>query len=180
MSYDHLYIKILESITTFVFDVDGVLTDSSVMLLNDELVRVMNTRDGYAIRRAVMEDYRVCIITGGRNEFVKTRLAALGVQDIFLGAFDKLPVYEEYKAMYELSDDEILYMGDDIPDLAPMQQVALPTCPIDASPEIRSIAKYISPVKGGRGCVRDVIEQTLKVQNKWKLDVDITPPASDL
>lgn len=175
---NQLYLKTLNNITTFIFDVDGVLTDSSLFLLENELIRTMNARDGYAMRKAVQEGYRVCIITGGRNEAVKVRLEALGVQDVYLGAYDKVAVYEEYITGYELRDSEILYMGDDLPDHDVMTKVALPTCPADAAPEIKAVSTYISTVKGGHGCVRDVIEQVLKAQDKWSTPLGMPPPPS--
>lgn len=162
------YKEIMPQITTFIFDVDGVLTDGTVTVFtNGELVRTMSIKDGYALKTAVDLGYRVCIISGGSNEGVTLRLQALGVRDIFLGVHDKLKVLATYLATYNISLDNVLYMGDDIPDFPVMKIVGLPTCPKDAVPEIQRISNYISQKKGGNGCVRDVIEQVLKVQDKW-------------
>ena len=167
------YKEIMTGISTFIFDVDGVLTDGSVTIFpNGELIRTMNTRDGYALKTAVDLGYRVCIISGGTNEAVKSRLKGLGIQDIYLGAHDKIEQLNELVDMYEIQMDEILYMGDDIPDYPVMKLVGLPTCPKDAAPEIRDISAYISQNKGGKGCVRDVIEQVMKVQDKWQNHFD--------
>lgn len=151
----------------FVFDVDGVLTNGTLLVLPNELHRIMNIRDGFALKEAVDQGYHVAIISGGKSESVRTRLANLGVKDIYLGVTDKTEKLDELKLMYDLKEEEILYMGDDIPDYKVMHQVGIPTCPHDAIAEIRAFSIYISPFKGGDGCVRDVIEQTMKLQGKW-------------
>lgn len=151
----------------FVFDVDGVLTNGTLLVLPNELHRIMNIRDGFALKEAVDQGYHVAIISGGKSESVRTRLANLGVKDIYLGVTDKTEKLDELKLMYDLKEEEILYMGDDIPDYKVMHQVGIPTCPHDAIAEIRALSIYISPFKGGDGCVRDVIEQTMKLQGKW-------------
>jgi len=157
-----------KDINTFIFDVDGVLTNSQVLVLEDgKLLRQMSIRDGYAIKQAVKKGYRVCVITGGRSEGVKTRLQNLGVTDVYLGASDKMEQYEELVDIYDLEEANILYMGDDVPDYEVMRRVGLPTCPADAAPEIFKIALYVSPVKGGEGCARDVIEKVLKLNDDW-------------
>jgi 3-deoxy-D-manno-octulosonate 8-phosphate phosphatase (KDO 8-P phosphatase) len=162
------YLKTLEKITTFIFDVDGVLTNGSVFLLpGGEPIRVMNIKDGYALQLAVKRGYNIAIISGGKSEEVRKRFNNLGIQDVFLGADDKLSAYKEYILTYNLSSEEILYMGDDIPDIEVMQRVALPACPSDAATEIIQCSKYISALKGGEGCVRDIIEKVMKVQGKW-------------
>lgn len=167
------YKEIMPQITTFIFDVDGVLTDGTVTVFpNGELIRKMNTKDGYALKTAVALGYNVCIITGGTNAGIKTRLEGLGITDIYLGANNKIDQLEEYLASNKVSVDNVLYMGDDIPDYPPMELVALPACPKDAVPEIQNISKYVSQKKGGKGCVRDVIEQVLKVQDKWTTRFD--------
>jgi 3-deoxy-D-manno-octulosonate 8-phosphate phosphatase (KDO 8-P phosphatase) len=159
------YKEIMNDINTFIFDVDGVLTDSSVFVTNEgEILRTMNIRDGYA---AVESGYNVCIISGGSNEGVRVRLRNLGITDIHLGTPDKVQTFKEYIDIYNVKPENVLYMGDDIPDYHVMKLVGLPTCPQDASPEIKNICKYISHVKGGRGAARDVIEQVMKVQGKW-------------
>ena len=158
----------MNDITTFVFDVDGVLTDGSVFITNDgEMLRTMNIKDGYAMKTAIDCGYNVCIISGGKNEAVRIRLQNLGIKDIHLGCPDKIETFNNYTALYAINPEQVLYMGDDIPDYQVMNLVGLPTCPQDACPEIKSISKYISHKNGGKGAVRDVIEQVLKVQGKW-------------
>lgn len=162
------YKEIMNDITTFVFDVDGVLTDSSVFVTNEgEILRTMNIRDGYAMKAAVESGYNVCIISGGSNEGVRVRLRNLGINDIHLGTPDKVATFTEYTETYNIKPEQVLYMGDDIPDFHVMKLVGLPTCPQDASPEIKNICRYISHVNGGKGAARDVIEQVMKVQGKW-------------
>lgn len=158
----------MNDITTFIFDVDGVLTDGTIHVTETgELLRNMNIRDGYAMKAAVENGYQVCIISGGNNDGVRTRLRNLGITDIHLGVHNKVDVYKEYIDIYNISPHQVLYMGDDIPDFWVMQEVGLPTCPQDASPEIKKICKYISHINGGKGSVRDVIEQVMKVQGRW-------------
>ena len=164
------YKEIMNDITTFIFDVDGVLTDSSVHITpTGEMLRIMNIRDGYALKAAVESGYHVCIISGGSNEGVRIRLRNLGITDIHLGTPDKVETFKEYSELYQINPETVLYMGDDIPDYHVMQLVGLPTCPQDASPEIKTISKYISHKNGGKGAVREVIEQVMKVQGKWHL-----------
>lgn len=155
-------------IDTLLFDVDGVMTDSTLHVLqNGQLLRKMHTRDGFALKAAVRAGLRVAVITGGKSEGVRVRLQNLGVQDVYLGVSDKLTTYEEYVDLYDLDEDRILYMGDDLPDLAVMRRVGLPVCPTDAAPEIIRLSKYVSPLRGGNGCVRDVIERVMKVSGNW-------------
>lgn len=164
------YKEIMNHITTFILDVDGVLTDSSVHVTpTGEMLRIMNIRDGFAMKAAIESGYHVCIISGGNNEGVRIRLKNLGITDIYLASPDKVATFNEYIKQYNLKPEEVLYMGDDIPDYHVMQLVGLPTCPQDSSPEIKAISKYISHKNGGRGAVRDVIEQVMKVQGKWHL-----------
>ncbi|NER15592.1 KdsC family phosphatase [Spongiivirga citrea] len=167
------YKEYLEHITTFIFDVDGVLTDGSVIVTSDgELLRTMNIKDGYALKTATTKGFNVCIISGGTNEGVRNRLSALGIKDIYLGAHHKTEQLKEYFSTKNIMAENVLYMGDDIPDEPAMRLVGLPTCPQDAVPEIKNIAKYVSYKDGGKGCVRDVIEQVLKVQGKWTGNFD--------
>lgn len=162
------YKEIMNHITTFIFDVDGVLTDSSVHITPaGEMLRVMNIRDGFAMKAALETGYNICIISGGNNEGVRIRLQNLGIKDIHLASPNKVATFYEYIELYQIKPENVLYMGDDIPDYHVMQLVGLPTCPVDASPEIKTISNYISHIKGGRGAVRDVIEQVMKVQGKW-------------
>lgn len=167
------YKEIMNDITTFVFDVDGVLTDGSVFVTNEgEMHRTMNIRDGYAMKAAVDSGYNVCIISGGSSEGVRVRLQNLGITDIHLGTPNKVKTFKEYYEQYNIKPEQVLYMGDDIPDYLVMKLVGLPTCPQDASPEIKSISMYTSHKKGGKGAVRDVIEQVMKVQGKWMNSFD--------
>jgi len=169
------YKQKLNKITTFIFDVDGVLTDGSVILMpSGEMVRTMNTKDGYAMQFAIKKGFRIATISGGRDKMVEARLRYLGLTDIYSGVRDKFDVYQEYLYSYGLDPGEIVYMGDDVPDIEIMQDVAVACCPHDAVPDVRKISEYISPVKGGEGCVRDIIEQTLKVQKKWYDEDDNT------
>lgn len=162
------YKEYLNHITTFVFDVDGVLTDGTITVTTTgELLRTMNIKDGYALKTAVDRGYHVCIISGGNNEGVRVRLKGLGITDIHLGAHHKTETLQTYLTDKGLKHENVLYMGDDIPDLQVMQHIGLPCAPQDAVPEIKEVSKYVSHKKGGKGCVRDVIEQVLKVQGKW-------------
>jgi 3-deoxy-D-manno-octulosonate 8-phosphate phosphatase (KDO 8-P phosphatase) len=164
------YKELMNTITTFIFDVDGVLTDSSVhVTATGEMLRIMNIRDGFAMKAALESGYNVCIISGGNNEGVRIRLRNLGITDIHLASSDKVATFKEYIELYNIKPEQVLYMGDDIPDFHVMQLVGLPTCPQDSSPEIKVISKYISHKNGGKGAVRDVIEQVMKVQGKWHL-----------
>ena len=164
------YKEIMNDITTFIFDVDGVLTDGSVHITETgEMQRIMNIRDGFAMKAALESGYNVCIISGGNNAGVRIRLENLGLKEIHLSAPDKVFTFNEYIKKYNLKAENVLYMGDDIPDYHVMKLVGLSTCPQDAVPEIKAISGYISHVNGGRGAVRDVIEQVMKVQGKWHL-----------
>ena len=158
----------MNNIKCFVFDVDGVLTNSMLhVTTSGELLRQMNIKDGYVLKEALNQGFNICVISGGKNEGVRERLRNLGVTDIHLGISDKVEVLKEFCDIYQIKMEEVLYMGDDIPDLYPMKLVGLPTCPQDACAEVKAISKYISHQKGGEGAVRDVIEQVLKVQGKW-------------
>lgn len=162
------YKEIMNNIDTLIFDVDGVLTNGMITITTDgQMYRHMNIKDGYALRSAVLAGFNVCIISGGSNEGVRKRLEGLGITDIYLGAHQKMIQFEEYCAEKNIDNATILYMGDDIPDLPVMQQVALACAPQDAAPEIKDVAEYVSQIKGGDGCVRDVIEQVMRVQGKW-------------
>ncbi len=162
------YKELLKDITTFVFDVDGVFTDGSLLITTSgEMLRKMSVKDGYALKTALQKGYNVCIITGGTNEGVRNRLKGLGVTDIYLGAHHKEEPLEEYLDIYNINAKNVLYMGDDLPDIPPMKRVALPSCPQNAVQEVKAVSKYVSHKNGGEGCVRDVIEQVLKVRGDW-------------
>jgi 3-deoxy-D-manno-octulosonate 8-phosphate phosphatase (KDO 8-P phosphatase) len=161
-------------ITTFIFDVDGVLTNGSLLILNDgQMARQMNIRDGYALQLAIKKGYRVAIISGGTSTPVKERLEKLGVTDVFMAVENKKEKLTEYVTINNLRWDELIFMGDDIPDYVPMQLVGLACCPADAATEIKQISKYISPINGGQGCARDVIEKVLKLNGDWELDTTV-------
>lgn len=164
------YKEALPRISTFIFDVDGVLTDGGVIIMGNDFIRILNSRDAYAIQYAAKMGYRILFITGGSSEAVKLQLENLGAAEVCLNSSNKLHVYDTLKSTYGFSDEEVLYMGDDIPDYHVMRLVGVSTCPQDAAVEIKAIADYQSPFVGGRHCVRDVIEQTLRVQGKWFSD----------
>jgi len=168
------YKEKLDKINTFILDVDGVLTDGSIQLMPDgSFARSMNVRDGYAMQYAIKQGFTIAIITGGRDEMVQQRLRYLGITDIYLGSFHKIEDYKDILFKYNLKAENIVFVGDDIPDLEVMEQVGLSVCPYDACSEIRAISDYISPILGGKGVVRDIIEQVLKVQGKWNNAIDI-------
>lgn len=164
-----------QDINTFVFDVDGVLTDGTVLLLENGLqARQMNVKDGLALQMALTNGYKVLIISGGASEPVIHRLQYLGLTEIYLGLKDKLKFMEGYVEQNHLDWNRILFMGDDLPDVPVLKTVGLPCCPADAAIEVRNISKYISPVNGGYGCVRDVIEKVLKLNDHWKYHIDVS------
>lgn len=158
----------LKKIKAIVFDVDGVLSCSTIQMdSNGEPVRTINIKDGYAIQLAVKMGIRIAIMTGGHNEDISKRYGYLGVEDIYLNCSVKIKTWDEFLEKYNLKDEEIIYMGDDIPDYQIMQRAGCPCCPKDAAPEIKEISAYISDCDGGKGCARDVVEQVLKAQGKW-------------
>lgn len=153
----------------FIFDIDGVLTNGSLILQADgQFLRTMNIKDGYALQLAVKKGYSVSIISGAKGEVLKNRFLGLGITDVHLGISEKL------QTLMKISDERAvelsftLYMGDDMPDLEVMQTIFLPCCPADACDEVKEISKYISPKNGGDGCVRDVIEKVLKLNGNWE------------
>ncbi len=161
----------LKKIRAIVFDIDGVLSKSTIPMDSaGQPQRTVNIKDGYAIQLAVKRGLRIAIISGGRTEAVRHRYEGLGVQDIHLGASIKIEVYDHLLEKYQLSDEQVIYMGDDIPDYEVMQRCGCPCCPLDAAPEIKQISRYISHMEGGCGCARDVIEQVLRAQNQWMDD----------
>lgn len=155
-------------IKTLIFDVDGVFTDNTVLVTETgEMLRRFNVRDGLSVRLAVEAGYQVIIISGGKSEGVRLRFQGLGVQDINLGIQDKLDKFTELQYIYNFNPVEVLYMGDDYPDYPVMRRVGVACCPQDACPELLEIANYVSPFKGGEGCVRDVIEKVMRIQGTW-------------
>jgi 3-deoxy-D-manno-octulosonate 8-phosphate phosphatase (KDO 8-P phosphatase) len=167
-------LQLFQPITTFVFDVDGVLTDGSLLLMpNGLFLRKMNIKDGYALQLANKKGYNIAIISGSSSSEVVVRLNRLGIFDIWMGVENKLSCLQQYMQKMNISSNKVLYMGDDIPDYQCMQYAGLASCPANAVTEIKSIAHYISPINGGEGCVRDVIEKTLKLKNDWQVDFSI-------
>jgi len=165
------YKEHLKHITTFIFDYDGVLTDGNVITTNNgDVYRISNVKDGYALQLARKKGYRIAVISGARSDAMVHRLKALDVTDVFMGIEKKHLVYRNYLNDNNLESEQVLYMGDDIPDYEVMKEAGVSACPSDAAEEIKSVAHYISHFSGGRGCVRDIIEQVLKVQGKWMND----------
>jgi 3-deoxy-D-manno-octulosonate 8-phosphate phosphatase (KDO 8-P phosphatase) len=163
------YKSLLHNIRAFVFDVDGVFTDGMVLALPDgDMLRQHNSKDGYALRCALSHGYHIGIISGGVSESIRSRFAMLGVTDVYLGAQDKMQAFTDFCAKYKLLSSHVLVMGDDIPDIPIMRAAVCACCPADAVEEVKNISAYISHQNGGCGCVRDVIEQTLKIQGKWQ------------
>lgn len=170
----NLFLDKLHLINTFIFDVDGVLTDGIVHVTeNGEQLRQFNIKDGYAIKLAIKQGFNMAIISGGTSQSVALRLNALGVKHVFLGVDSKVEILKQFLQSQRISAEQVLYMGDDIPDFSVMKMVGLATCPADAVEEIKAISHYISPKNGGKACVRDVIEKTLKAKKKW-LDTDLS------
>lgn len=165
----------LMKVKAFVFDVDGVLSPDSVLINSDgELLRSANIKDGYALQYAVKKNYPIAIITGGNADSVRKRYNALGVKDIYMASKDKVEDFKDFISKYNIDPATVLYMGDDMPDYEIMTKVGVPTCPLNAVPQIREISAYISDLDGGSGCVRDVIEQVLRAHNNWvKIKSDI-------
>jgi 3-deoxy-D-manno-octulosonate 8-phosphate phosphatase (KDO 8-P phosphatase) len=168
-------LELFKKVTTFVFDIDGVLTDGTVLVLRDGVqARQMHIKDGLGLQMAMKNGCHVFIISGGYSEEVKSRLQKLGVNNIFLAVEDKASLIGSLLEKNNLNWDELLYMGDDLPDIPLMGKVGLSCCPADAVNEVKAVANYISPVNGGWGCVRDVIEKVLKSRGKWEYDTSIT------
>ncbi len=165
------YKEKLKNIKAFVFDVDGVFTDGSVYLLPDgNMCRVMNVLDGYAVVKAIKNNYVIGVITGGNDKMVKHRIHYLGIKDYYPKSADKMEDFENFKLKYGFKNNEILTMGDDIPDMKILENSGISACPENSVPEIKAISDYISPKQGGKGAVRDVIEQVMKVQGTWHED----------
>ena len=162
----------LNNVKAFVFDVDGVLSRNILDLnTNGDPMRTANVKDGFALHQAVKAGYRIAIITGGDCEHVRKRYEKLGIKDVYMGSFDKLKPFNDWIAKEKIDPREVMYMGDDLPDHPVMKKVGVPVAPADAAEEIKSLSKYISDKNGGEGCVRDVIEQVLRVQGKWSVEI---------
>ena len=159
----------LKQIKCFVFDVDGVLTNGSLVITPEgEFLRTMNIKDGYALQLAVKKGYKVAVISGGHSDGVPKRMNRLGITDVFMGVNDKVKTFKSLIAKNQLNSDEIIYMGDDMPDIKVMQLCGIAACPQDAVQEVKKISSYISPFSGGEGCVRDIIEQIMRLHKKWE------------
>ncbi|MEJ0101169.1 MAG: 3-deoxy-D-manno-octulosonate 8-phosphate phosphatase [Bacteroidota bacterium] len=168
-------LALFKNITTFVFDVDGVLTDGTVLVLENGLqARRMNIKDGLGLQMALKNGFNVVVISGGNSKPVEERLNKLGVRDVYMSVGDKKNFLSDYIGKHGLTWEELLFMADDLPDLETMNAVGVSACPADAVQEIKEVSKYISSVKGGYGCVRDIIEKVLKVQGKWVFDNTVT------
>lgn len=160
---------LFEPIKVFVFDVDGVLTNGTLLVTEEgHLLRTMNIKDGYALQLAIKKGYQIWIISGGTSNAVVKRLSKLGLEEVHIAVKDKAQLLQTLLAKYDIAPSALLYMGDDMPDRAVMQLCGLKTCPADAINEIKAIADYISPIKGGEGCVREVIEFVLKLNKHWE------------
>ncbi len=160
----------LNKISTIMFDIDGVITDGKVVVMeNGEVLRNLNSKDGYALHLATQKGYRMCVISGGNNVGIKHLLARTGITDVFINAHDKMAVYEAFVKEHNLNDEEVVFMGDDLPDHGIMSRVGLAACPNDAAVEIKEICQYVSPKNGGEGCVRDILEQIMRAQGKWEI-----------
>ncbi len=167
-------LELLKSVTTLVFDVDGVLTDGTLTILPaGVMARKMNVKDGYALQLAVKKGYNIVIISGGNSEEVRDRLNRLGIAEVFMKVIDKVSILQKYLQEHHIPWKEVLYMGDDIPDLYVMQKAGIACCPSDAVGEIKEVCAYISPLNGGFGCARDVIEKVLKLRGHWNDDTHI-------
>ncbi|MBL6665647.1 HAD-IIIA family hydrolase [Flavobacteriaceae bacterium] len=170
------YKLLLNKITTFVFDVDGVLTNGKILVTTEgEMYREMNTRDGFALKYALLKGFNIGIISGGTNQGVKKRLENLGVNKVYLGIHEKDIALDDFINTYNINPDEVLYMGDDVPDMPVMEKVGVATCPQDAVPDVKRIADYVSHKNGGDGCVREIVEQVMRVQNKWMFSENTNP-----
>ncbi len=158
----------LRKVKAFAFDVDGVLSSQILTLHPDgEPMRTINIKDGYAIQLAIKKQYPIAVITGGNSDAVMKRFRGLGVSDVYLNSIDKKKDFADFLSKYEMDASSVLYMGDDLPDYEVMKIVGFPTCPADAVVEIKQLSMYISNLNGGEGCVRDIIEQVLRLHNKW-------------
>ena len=172
-----MFLSKLKSIKAFVLDIDGVLTDATIHVTESgEQLRRFNVRDGYAMQLAVKKGYLICVISGGKSESVILRLKGLGITEVHLGITRKLEVYNKFISQHKLTADNVIYMGDDIPDIPVMRVAGASACPADAVEEVKEVSDYISAKNGGNGCVRDLIEKVLKVQDNW---FDVNPTAQE-
>jgi 3-deoxy-D-manno-octulosonate 8-phosphate phosphatase (KDO 8-P phosphatase) len=172
-----MFLEKLKHIKAILLDVDGVLTNGNMLITESgEQLRQFNIKDGYALQLAVKRGIKIAALSGARSKGVEHRLRGLGIQDVFLGLDSKIEVYQNYLAQNNLAPEEVLFVGDDMPDLQVMTIAGLAVCPADAVEEIKAISHYISPKNGGEGCVRDIVEKVLKIQNLW---FELLPSADD-
>ena len=167
------YKTLLNNVRAFVFDVDGVMTNGKVIITSEgEMYREMDTRDGFALKYALLKGFKIGIISGGTNEGVKKRLELLGVNKVYLGIHEKDIAFDDFVSTFNINPDQVLYMGDDVPDIPVMEKVGVSTCPQDALPDVKRVVDYVSHKKGGDGCVREIVEQVMRVQDKWVFSKD--------
>ena len=166
------YKEVLNSVKAFIFDIDGVLTNGKILITSKgDMYREMDTKDGFAIKYALNKGFKIAIISGGKDKGLEIRLQDLGIKNIYLGFTDKERPFNDFIKNEDIKPNDILYMGDDIPDIPVMEKVGLSCCPADAVSDVKAIVKYVSHKNGGQGCVREIIEQVLRVQDKWSLDI---------
>ena len=157
----------LNHIRAFAFDVDGVLSRDIIVHPNGDLMRTMNVKDGYAMHYALKKGYLIAIITGGTDELVRKRFERLNITELYMASMDKIVDFNDFCAKHQITPEQVLYMGDDIPDIAPIKAAGIGSCPADAAVDVKQAADYISDLKGGDGCVRDVLEQVMRAQGTW-------------
>ncbi len=166
-------------IEAMIFDVDGVMTDGRIIpTAEGDFIRCYNCKDGYALAYAIRHGYRVCVITGGYGKILERRLRMLGMQDFYIDCMDKITTLREYMKKYNLNPENVLYMGDDIPDLECMREVGMPVCPADSAAEVIECSRYVSEFEGGRGAVRDIVEQVLRARGDWAKNSEGVTPSS--
>ncbi|MBR5820994.1 MAG: HAD-IIIA family hydrolase [Alistipes sp.] len=166
-------------VEAMIFDVDGVMTDGRIIpTAEGDFIRCYNCKDGYALAYAIRHGYRVCVITGGYGKILERRLRMLGMQDYYIDCMDKISTLREYMKKYNLNPENVLYMGDDIPDLECMREVGMPVCPADSAPEVIECSRYVSEFVGGRGAVRDIVEQVLRARGDWAKSSEGVTPSS--
>jgi len=166
-------------VEAMIFDVDGVMTDGRIIpTAEGDFIRCYNCKDGYALAYAIRHGYRVCVITGGYGKILERRLRMLGMQDFYIDCMDKISTLREYMKKYNLNPENVLYMGDDIPDLECMREAGMPVCPADSAAEVIECSRYVSEFEGGRGAVRDIVEQVLRARGDWAKSSEGVTPSS--
>lgn len=169
----------IAQIEAMVFDVDGVMTDGRIIpTAEGDFIRCYNCKDGYALAYAIRHGYRICIITGGYGAILERRLKMLGVKDYYIDCMDKISTLRAYMTKYDLKPEQVLYMGDDIPDLECMREVGMPVCPANSASEVIEVSRYVSEFDGGQGAVRDIVEQVLRARGDWAKNSEGVTPSS--